>query len=420
MPVYEQYDAGSPGYKTEYDNFAPNVGVAWQPNVQSGWLRRLLGDPELATVRASYGVAYNSDGLGFYRDVYNANPGSAVIDDALGRQRAVPARAGRRDLAGAASRSSPPRASPGIPTAPVYPMAINFTNGVNLFDPAFQTPLARSFSVGLQRALEQADGRRGPLRRHAARRRHDDRELELRQRQCNCQDFTSNGFLDEFRLAQQNLQVAIAPGLRPTGPPACSFAYQGPGTGTSPLPIYLANFNGRRARRPATPRATPGRTGRTRRASTSSPPAIPNPGGAANALYGNATFRANLEAAGLPAQLLRAQPRCEQRQHHDQRRLHEVRLAADQPAPAPVGRVDARRQLHVRDALGVHARRSARARGGSYVDRRRAARAEVHGELRAAVRPGQAVRREREHVARRRGRRLVAEPHRAACRAGAS
>ena len=26
----------------------------------------------------------------------------------------------------------------------------------------------------------------------------------------------------------------------------------------------------------------------------------PNPGGAANALYGNATFRANLEAAGLP------------------------------------------------------------------------------------------------------------------------
>ena len=49
VPVYAQYDGGNPGYKTEYNNFAPNVGVAWQPNVQGGWLRALLGDPDLAT-----------------------------------------------------------------------------------------------------------------------------------------------------------------------------------------------------------------------------------------------------------------------------------------------------------------------------------------------------------------------------------
>ena len=33
-PVYELYNAGTPGYNTEYDNFAPNVGVAWQPDVR--------------------------------------------------------------------------------------------------------------------------------------------------------------------------------------------------------------------------------------------------------------------------------------------------------------------------------------------------------------------------------------------------
>ena len=32
-------------FKTEWGNFAPNVGVAWRPNVQSGWLRAVLGDP---------------------------------------------------------------------------------------------------------------------------------------------------------------------------------------------------------------------------------------------------------------------------------------------------------------------------------------------------------------------------------------
>ncbi len=61
-------------------------------------------------------------------------------------------------------------------------------------------------------------------------------------------NFTSNGFLDEFRLAQQNLQVAVGQGCGQPNRPACSFAYQGPGTGTHPLPIYLANFNGVAAR----------------------------------------------------------------------------------------------------------------------------------------------------------------------------
>ena len=49
-----------------------------------------------------------------------------------------------------------------------------------------------------------------------------------------------NGFLDEFRLAMANLQANNAAG----GTRAGSFAYFGPGTGTSPLPIILAYFNG--------------------------------------------------------------------------------------------------------------------------------------------------------------------------------
>ena len=50
-----------------------------------------------------------------------------------------------------------------------------------------------------------------------------------------------NGFSNEYRLAQANLQANMNAGRGAT------FAYFGAGTGTSPLPIYLANFNGKSA-----------------------------------------------------------------------------------------------------------------------------------------------------------------------------
>ena len=59
-------------------------------------------------------------------------------------------------------------------------------------------------------------------------------------------NIVENNFLNEFRLAQQNLQAHVAAGCSGTGANACSFAYRGPGTGTSPLPIFLAHFNGSR------------------------------------------------------------------------------------------------------------------------------------------------------------------------------
>ena len=33
---------------SDWNNLAPNVGVAWRPNVQDGWLRSILGDLRFA------------------------------------------------------------------------------------------------------------------------------------------------------------------------------------------------------------------------------------------------------------------------------------------------------------------------------------------------------------------------------------
>ena len=287
------------------------MGVAWQPNVQSGWLRALLGDPDLATLRASYGVAYNSDGLSFFRDVYNANPGSTVSTARSAASTQFPlVPPGERwpVLFRESNRLGP---SAGLPTEPVYPMAANFNNGVNLLDPAFRTPLTRSYSFGLQRALSKLTVVEV---RYVGTRLVDGTTTENwncgngQPNNCPYRNFTSNGFLDEFRLAQQNLQVAVGQGCGQPNRPACSFAYQGPGTGTHPLPIYLANFNG-------VGRGLSGEPARYTGANWTNTARLdelaarnPNPGGAVNALYGNAAFRTNLEAAGLPRNLFVLNP----------------------------------------------------------------------------------------------------------------
>jgi hypothetical protein len=313
VPFYQRYEGGDSGYQTEYTNFAPNVGVAWQPGAKEGWLRGLLGDPDLATVRASFGVAYNSDGLSFFRDVYNANPGSTVTTSRTAASTQfplVPAGQTWPVLLRDSGRLGP---SPGIPTAPVYPMAINFNSGVNLLDPSFRTPYSRSFSVGLQRALTKLMVVEA---RYVGTRLVDGTVTENwncamapgGNGACVARNFTSNGFLDEFRLAQQNLQVAIAQGCGQAGRPACSFAYQGPGTGTNPLPIYLANFNG-------VARGQAGDASRYTGANWTNTARLdelaarnPNPGGAANSLYANAAFRTSLEAAGFPRNFFALNP----------------------------------------------------------------------------------------------------------------
>jgi hypothetical protein len=51
---YVQYSAGNKGYNTDKNNFSPNIGASWRPNVREGFLRTILGDPEQATVSAGF------------------------------------------------------------------------------------------------------------------------------------------------------------------------------------------------------------------------------------------------------------------------------------------------------------------------------------------------------------------------------
>jgi hypothetical protein len=108
----------------------------------------------------------------------------------------------------------------------------------------------------------------------------------------------ANGFLDEFKLAMANLAANNASGASNR---RGSFAYFGPGTGTNPLPIYLAYFNGRSDA--TNPSAYTGGSG-TWTSSTYAgrlSPASPNPTSAAADLDGNTTRRNNALKVGYPA-----------------------------------------------------------------------------------------------------------------------
>ena len=78
MPEYIQLTSGTNGYNTDWNNVGPSISVAWRPNVQTGFMRAILGDPEQATLRAGYSQTYSRQGLGTFTGTYGGNPGSTI------------------------------------------------------------------------------------------------------------------------------------------------------------------------------------------------------------------------------------------------------------------------------------------------------------------------------------------------------
>jgi hypothetical protein len=293
-PQFVQFDRNNLGWNIDWNNVAPNVGIAWRPNVQSGWLRTMLGDPEQAVLRAGYSTNYAREGMAVFTGQYGANPGSSVsVTENENNGLLVPPGESWPLLLSERHRLNTPTFSqfPAVTCdasgvcKPAYPINARpqRQDNVNIFHPDIQVAFARSYTLSFQRAFSRNTAI--DIRYVGTRGVNQWTEEEYNER-----NLIENGFYDEFKRAMANLQANQTAGLGNT------FAYTGI-PGTSPLPIYLAYFSG--PRDPTNPASyTSGNFSNSdfynRLARRN-----PNPGGSAGDLDGNDGRRNNAIAAGL-------------------------------------------------------------------------------------------------------------------------
>jgi hypothetical protein len=238
-----QLNNGRSWYNTDLHDFAPSIGLAWQPNISLPVLRNIFPGSGKTVFRAGYGITYTREGFNNFDSIAYGNPGidgsifaNSVAQPVTGCSAAAAPgnlNAGCITLnglvngSGLTSLATNPATFPATGTFQV----VGFSGqSVNAFDPNLRTPRVQSWSVGIQRQLNQ------------------DTVLEVRYvgnhgtglwRQDNINEVNifENGFLNEFNLAKANLAANIAGGCGTRFDPVA-------GCSTNALPIMTAAFKG--------------------------------------------------------------------------------------------------------------------------------------------------------------------------------
>jgi len=231
-------EVGESVYPTDWNNFAPTVGVVWSPDFgDKHILRTLFGRSGQSVFRGGYSVSFVREGTNLLELINGANPGGTL---SLSRSTSV---AGSLTVGTNFSDPNNPNLTPlpGILGTNVsFPIALGPSDSTNSFNPNIKTGQVTSFSFGYQRELDK------------------NTVIEVRyvgdkgtgmQRQININEFNTieNGFAAEFVKAQQNLYLNIAAGKGST------FAYFADVPGSNQLPIMLAYFNTKVTYDPANP-----------------------------------------------------------------------------------------------------------------------------------------------------------------------
>jgi outer membrane receptor protein involved in Fe transport len=304
QPEYIQLAQGTEGYKTDWNNLAPSGSIAWRPNVHSGFMRKILGDPDQATVRAGYAESYDRQGLTRFTGLYGGNRGASVSLNrtaSVGTPTLVPAGESWPVLLSQPSRlfvSS-------FNENPSYPIAVgaNRADSLNAFAPDIQGAMVRTWTVAFARSLS----RNMAVEIRYIGNRSDNVWESINYNGIRGENLVANGFMNEFKLAMANLRAnnASADAAR-----VGSFAYFGSGSGTNPLPIYLAYFTGSRDFNNTT--AYGNRQSTTTWANSTIAGRLagpnPNPTGAAGDLDGNLTRRNQAQAAGYASNFFLLNP----------------------------------------------------------------------------------------------------------------
>jgi len=225
---FDLFEKGKGAYNQEFGSLLPSFGLVYSPQFRNGFLSRIMGEPGQTVLRMGFSMASVREGTNVFQAVTGGNPGGTITTNRNLTLGNLPV--------GSYLRQGP-FAPPAFTDSPVYPTTGLLTDGVNAFIPDLKTGYVESWTVGVQREIDSNNvleirylGNRG----HRLWRQYD---LNGNQGGGVFQlNVRNNGLLQEFSLAQQNLIANIAAGR------GAQFRYQGPNSGTSPLPILFGYF----------------------------------------------------------------------------------------------------------------------------------------------------------------------------------
>jgi hypothetical protein len=224
-------------------------------------------------LRLGCSIATIREGSNIFTSIWGSNQGLTV--DASLSPTTFPADFGMAGSVRLRDATFPLRS--GLPTAPAYPIPASFTASVNEFDPNLKMGYVESWNIGWQREL----GRNNVVE---LRYTGNHGVKEWRQYNLNEVNIFENGFLSDFKAAQNNLAIA-----RKTNPNSNDFGDNGL-AGQLPVPILKTAL------------------GTTVDATTANQLVLGQAGATAYAISSNAGRLANLTKAGYPANFSVANP----------------------------------------------------------------------------------------------------------------
>lgn len=260
--------------------FNPSVGIAYKISKRDGWLHWLTGDGD-SVFRVGAAISTIREGMGAYTALLNANQGRSISTSASPATTPAIFPAGSILLRDGSYPSVNPATISANYPKPTYPIPVQNGQTVNAVDPNIRREYVESWNVGFQRSLGQ------------------NTVVEIRYvgnhsvglwRTINLNEVNiyENGFLSDFRNAQNNLNIARA--AQPAGAIATNnFGNQGlPGQVNVPiLSTALGTANDQ---------------------TTAIYLVQGQAGASARDIAGNATRMANLTRAGYPLNFFQANP----------------------------------------------------------------------------------------------------------------
>ncbi|MCA1613637.1 MAG: TonB-dependent receptor, partial [Acidobacteria bacterium] len=221
VPQFRLVGEGDKPYKTSYKDFAPSVGFAWSPNLgRTGLLKGIFGGAGATVLRGGYSIAYVREGFNTFHNMWGANEGPTF---SLGVNPAdTPAEFGAPGSVLFRNATLPRRLPPSNVS---FPITAGPGADFNEWDPELRMGYTQSWTLGIQRELTKNMALE--IRYVGNHGTSLWRQLEL-----NEVNIFENGFLNEFRIAEENLRLA-----RAINPASNNFGPQAAVPGTRAIPI---------------------------------------------------------------------------------------------------------------------------------------------------------------------------------------